>query len=163
MTKPLAAAHAHLVLARNFYGGGAVARVSTQDSNKAIVQASFDRWKSGNDGPFELLVPEAEWTIVGSSPLSKTYHSRKEFLEEVSGPFNARMAKPPVRTVRGIYADGDMVIILFDIDATGRDGLPYHNAYTWYFQMKDAKVVKAIAFFDTRVFDEFWTRVSPKP
>jgi ketosteroid isomerase-like protein len=73
------------------------------------------------------------------------------------------MAKPPVRTVRGIYADGDMVIIRFDIDATGRDGLPYHNAYTWYFQMKDAKVVKAIAFFDTRVFDEFWTRVSPKP
>jgi hypothetical protein len=29
--------------------------------------------------------------------------------------------------------------------------------------MEDAKVVKAIAFLDTRVFDEFWTRVSPKP
>jgi uncharacterized protein len=140
-----------------------VARFFTQDSNKAVVQASFDHWNSDNDGPFELLVPEAEWTIVGSSPLSKTYHSRKEFLDEVSRPFNARMAKPPVRTVRGIYADGDMVIILFDIDATGRDGLPYHNTYTWHFQMKDAKVVKATAFFDTRVFDEFWTRVSPKP
>jgi ketosteroid isomerase-like protein len=48
-------------------------------------------------------------------------------------------------------------------DATARDGLPYHNVYTWYFQMKDAKVIKGIAFFDTRVFDEFWTRVSPKP
>jgi len=77
-----------------------VAEISTQDSNKAIVQASFDRWKSGNDGPFELLVPDAEWTIVGSSPLSKTYHSRKEFIDEVGGPFNARMLKPPVRTVR---------------------------------------------------------------
>jgi len=31
-----------------------VAEISTQDSNKAIVQASFDRWKSGNGGPFEL-------------------------------------------------------------------------------------------------------------
>ena len=79
------------------------------------------------------------------------------------GPFDARMSKPLVRTVRGMYADGDMVVILFDIDATGRDGLPYRNAYTWYFQMKDARVVKATAFFDTRVFDEFWTRVSPKP
>jgi hypothetical protein len=29
--------------------------------------------------------------------------------------------------------------------------------------MKDDKVVKALALFDTRVFDEFWTRVSPKP
>ncbi len=151
------------VPAGDFLNQATMTQVSTQISNKAIVQESFDRWKSGNGSPFELLVPEAEWTIVGSSPLSKTYHSRKEFLDEVGGPFDARMAKPPVRTVRGIYADGDIVIILFDIDATARDGLPYHNVYTWYFQMKDAKVVKAIAFFDTRVFDEFWTRVSPKP
>jgi hypothetical protein len=31
------------------------------------------------------------------------------------------------------------------------------------FQMKDGKVIKAIAFFDTRGFDEFWTRLSPAP
>jgi uncharacterized protein len=128
--------------AGNFLEHATMAQVSTQISNKAIVQESLDRWKSGNGSPFELLIPEAEWTIVGSSPLSKTYHSRKEFLDEVGGPFDARVAKPPVRTVRGIYADGDMVIILFDIDATARDGLPYHNVYTWYFQMKDAKVIK---------------------
>ena len=95
--------------------------------------------------------------------MCRNVFEKLEFLDEVGGPFDARMAKPPVRTVRGIYADGDMVIVLFNIDATARDGLPYHNVYTWYFQMKDAKVVKAIAFFDTRVFDEFWTRVSPKP
>jgi len=63
---------------------------------------------------------------------------------------------------RGIYADGDMVIILFDAEATVKDGNPYHNTYTWYFQMKNAKVIKAIAFFDNRHFDEFWNRVSPK-
>lgn len=54
-----------------------MAQVSTQISNKAIVQESFDRWKNGNGSPFELLVPEAEWIIVGSSPLSKTYYSPK--------------------------------------------------------------------------------------
>jgi|HubBroStandDraft_2_1064218.scaffolds.fasta_scaffold419188_1 ketosteroid isomerase-like protein len=37
--------------------------VSRQDANKAIVQASFDRWRSGTGGAFELLAPEAEWTI----------------------------------------------------------------------------------------------------
>jgi uncharacterized protein len=135
--------------------------MSEQKSNKAVVQASFDRWRYGTGGPFELLAPEAEWTIVGSSPLSRTYHSRQDFLDEVIRPFNARMMKPLVPTVRGIFADGDMVIILFDAAATARDGVPYHNTYTWYFQMKDGKVVKAIAFFDTRDFDEFWKRVSP--
>ena len=104
-----------------------MARASTQHKNKAIVQASFDRWKSGTGDPFELLVPEAEWTILGSSPMSKTYHSRKEFMDEVSCPFNARMGKPPLRTIRGLYADGNMVIVLFDIDAFGRDGVPYQT------------------------------------
>ncbi len=54
-------------------------------------------------------------------------------------------------------------LVLFDLDAIGHDGLPYHNNYTWYFQMKDATVFKVIAFFDTQKFDEFWTRVRPKP
>jgi uncharacterized protein len=134
-----------------------------EDSNKALVQASFDRWKSGTGGPFELLAPDAEWTIVGSSPLARTYHSKTEFIDEAIDPFNARMSKPLVPTVRGIFADGDMVIILFDAEATVSDGKSYRNTYTWYFEMRDAKVVKAIAFFDNRDFDEFWNRVSPKP
>ena len=54
-----------------------------------------------------------------------------------------------------------MVITLFDASATARDGRPYRNTYTWYFRMKDKKVVSAIAFFDTREFDEFWNRVEP--
>jgi ketosteroid isomerase-like protein len=54
-----------------------------------------------------LLAPDAEWTIVGSSPLSRTYRNRQEFLDTVIHPFNARMATPLVPTVRGIYADGD--------------------------------------------------------
>jgi uncharacterized protein len=87
--------------------------------------------------PWNLLAPEAEWTIVGSSPLSTTYRSRQEFLDEVINPFNARMMKPLVLSVRGIFADGDMVITLFDAAATAKDGLPYRNTYTWYFQMKE--------------------------
>ena len=128
--------------------------------NKALVKASFDRWRAGTGSPFDLLTPDAEWTIVGSSPLSKTY-TRQAFLDEVIHPFNARMATPLVPTVRGLYGDGDMVIILFDAAATTKDKLPYHNTYTWYFRMKDRLVVSAIAFFDTREFDEFWNRVTP--
>jgi uncharacterized protein len=129
--------------------------------NKALVQSSFDHWRAGTGSPFELLSPEADWTIIGSSPLSKTYASRQAFLEEVIQPFNARMATPLVPTVRGIYADGDMVITFFDATATAKDGLPYRNTYTWYFRMKAGKVVSAVAFFDTREFDEFWNRVLP--
>jgi ketosteroid isomerase-like protein len=135
---------------------------SVQDSNKALVRASFDRWAKGTGTPFELISPDAEWTIVGSSPLSKTYHPIQSFLDEVIHPFNARLRTPLVPTVRDIFAHGDAVITLFDAAATAADGLPYRNTYTWYFCMTDGKVAKAIAFFDTRDFDEFWQRVSPK-
>jgi len=130
-------------------------------NNKAIVQASFERWKQGTGSPFDLLTPEADWTIVGSSPLSKTYPTRQDFLDRVIKPFNARMATPLVPAVRGIYADGDTVVILFDAAATARDGKAYRNTYTWYFRMTEGKVVSVIAFFDTRDFDELWTRVGP--
>ena len=133
---------------------------SIETLNIQAVRAFFEWWRSHTGSPFELLAPEAVWTIVGSSPLSKTY-SRQEFLDQVISPFNARMATPLVPTVHGIYADGDTVIILFDASATTKDDRPYHNTYTWYFQMKEGKVFKAIAFFDTREFDEFWARVDP--
>lgn len=135
---------------------------TTEESNKALVRASFDRWRDATGGPFELLADNVEWTIVGSSPLARTYRSKQEFIDVVIAPFNARMAKPLVPTVRGLFADGDTVIILFDGAATVIDGKPYRNTYTWYFQMKDKKVFKAIAFFDNRDFDEFWSRVKPK-
>ena len=41
---------------------------SVQDSNKALARASFDRWAKGTGTPFELISPDAEWTIVGTSP-----------------------------------------------------------------------------------------------
>jgi uncharacterized protein len=139
----------------------AQSHTSEAENNKAIVRESFDRWRDGTGGPFNLLVPEADWTMVGSSPLSKTYRSRQEFLGQVINPFNARLSKPLVPTVRGIYADGDTVVILFDAVATARDGKPYRNTYTWYFRMRAGKVVSVIAFFDNRDFDALWTHVSP--
>jgi ketosteroid isomerase-like protein len=129
--------------------------------NKALVEASFDRWRAGSGSPFELLAEDADWTIVGSSPLSKTYPNRQAFLDEVITPFNARMATPLTPSVRGIYADGDTVIAFFDAAATTTDDQPYRNTYTWYFRMRDGTVISAVAFFDTREFDEFWTRVAP--
>jgi uncharacterized protein len=150
-------------LATRPMGDAAMARdFTTEENNKALVRASFDRWRNASGGPFELLADDIEWTIIGSSPLARTYRSKQEFIDTVIDPFNARMAKPLVPTIRGIYADGDMVIIFFDAEATVRDGQSYTNTYTWYFQMKGDKVVKAVAFFDNREFDEFWNRVSPK-
>ena len=143
--------------------------LSTQANNKALVQASFDRWRSGTGSPFELLSPEVEWGIVSSPParlgappppVITTYHGQRQFLDEVVQPLNGRLATPLLPTVRAIYADGDTVIVLFDVAAAMRCGMNYYNTYAWFLEIKQARVVSVIAFFDT-VVCEYSTYVAP--
>jgi ketosteroid isomerase-like protein len=136
---------------------------STESRNKAIVEASFQAWSDGTGSPFDLLTDSAPWTIVGHSVVSKTYDGREAFMRDVIRPFNARMRDPLKPVIRRVYADGDSVVIFFDAHGTARDGKPYANTYAWFFDMRDGKVVKAVAFFDSVEFNEFWSRVTPVP
>lgn len=113
-------------------------------------------------GPLPLLAPDATWTITGNSLAAKTYQSRDEFLNTVIKPFNARLTRPLVSTIRSLHSDGDTVIALFDGDATALDGKPYRNTYAWFMEMEDGKIVKATAFFDSIAFDDFWKRMQAK-
>jgi hypothetical protein len=137
--------------------------LAREQVNKDRVSDAFAAWAAGTGGPFALLAAAATWTIVGNSPVSRTYGSRDEFIEVVIDPFNARMSEPLVPDVRHVLADGDWVVVLFDGRATARDGQPYRNTYTWYMRFDDrgAEIVEVIAFFDTIEFTDFWNRVSP--
>ena len=130
--------------------------------NRKLVRDSFERWRAGTGGPFELLADDARWTIVGSSPASKTYEGKERFMADVIRPFNARMNRPLKPTVRKIHSDGDAVVVLFDAESQCVDGLPYRNTYAWFIEMKGGRAVDVTAFFDTRTFDEMWSRVTPK-
>jgi ketosteroid isomerase-like protein len=134
-----------------------------QQRNKAAVRDRFDAWASGKGSPFELLAEDATWTITGRSAASRTYVGREAFLRDVIRPFNARMQAPLKPVVHDIFADGDTVVIFFDASAVTRDGKPYANTYTWYLDMRDGKVVKATAMFDSIEFNDLWSRVQPTP
>jgi uncharacterized protein len=135
--------------------------IDDEARNKEIVQAGFDAWRNGTGSVFDLLAPDTKWTIVGNSPVSRTYTSRQEFMDVVIRPFNARLSSRLVPTVRAIYADGDTVIALFDAEGTARDGKPYKNTYSWYMRMRGGAIVEVVAFFDTIEFTDFWKRIKP--
>jgi ketosteroid isomerase-like protein len=152
-----------VVLFAGISGGRTMAETKDEieTRNKAVVQSSFDAWKAGTGSPYDLLADEASWTIVGHSAASKTYPSKDAFISEVIRPFNARMSVGLKPTIRSIYAEGNTVIIFFDANGTARDGKPYSNTYAWFLDIRDAKIVKAFAFFDSVVFNDFWERVKP--
>jgi ketosteroid isomerase-like protein len=47
-----------------------VAEKDSEARNKHAVQAGFDAWRKGMGSVFDLLAPNANWTIVGNSPVA---------------------------------------------------------------------------------------------
>jgi len=138
-----------------------MAQADVEEKNRRTVQTAFDNWRRRAGTVFDLLSSDAKWTIVGLSAASGTYHSRRDFMDQVVVPFNARLSTPLVPTVRAIYADGDTVIVLWDGAAIARDGKSYENTYSWYLKMRDGKIISAIALYDSIAFDDLWKRVRP--
>jgi len=131
--------------------------------NHDLIARSFEAWRAGIGGPFDLLAENARWTIVGNSLAARTYSSREAFLSEVIRPFNARLSRPLSPTIRRLYAEGDTVIAFFDAHGVALDGRAYANTYAWFLRMQDGWIVEAHAFFDSLEFDDFWRRIAPSP
>lgn len=136
---------------------------NTEESNRALIARSFEAWRAGTGSPYDLLAPNASWTITGRSAAAKTYPTREAFMSEVIRPFNVRMRSRLVPTVRHLYAEGDTVVAFFDASGTARDGRPYDNTYVWILEVRDGQIVRAHAFFDSIAFNDLWHRVRPAP
>lgn len=127
--------------------------------NKQLIQKGFDQWKNGSASFFDLLADDVTWTITGNSPIAKTYNSRQQFLDEAITPINERLSERIVPTLRALYAEGDMVIALWDGKGMAKDGISYNNTYSWYMKVKGEKIVEVIAFFDSIELADLWKRL----
>lgn len=144
-------------------GGERSTPVLGAGTNGQTVARAFDGWRAGTSNFFDLLAPGASWTIVGNSAVSRRYASRREFLDLVIEPFNARLSRRLLPTVRTVYAAGDTVVALWDGEAVARDGKPYRNTYAWFMRFRGESIVDVVAFFDSIAFNDLWQRVSPQP
>jgi ketosteroid isomerase-like protein len=136
-----------------------MAVAQTPAGNKEIIKAGFDRWAKGEGSFFDLLTDDMQWTITGTTPLSKTYTSKKQFLAEVIDPLNQRLSKRITPTVRALYAEGNMVIVLMDGQAVAKDNRSYDMSYAWFMEMKNGKIVKVTAFLDGLQFTDIMHRL----
>lgn len=128
--------------------------MTTTQKNKELVAKSFKNWVHHTGTPFDLLIDEVQWTITGSSEQAKTYTTKQQLLDEVLKPLNDRLSKLITPEVKGVYADGDMVIVLWKSNAETNTGQPYNGDYAWFMQFKDGKVIRVTAFLDNQKFAE---------
>ncbi len=125
--------------------------------NKKLIQDVFDAWASG-DGMafFNTLAEDVRWTVIGTSPVSRTYTSRQAFVDGAAKPLTAKLAGPIQPTVVNIIAEGDNVVLQWEGKATTKAGKPYNNSYCWVMRIADGKVKEGTAYIDTELVADLW-------
>ena len=134
------------------------------ETNREIIRRAFEAWRQGTSPITDVFAPGMVWRIEGHSAAAKEYRGTQQFVDEVLAPFGARFAGgQPFRpvTIRGVYADGDTVVVIWDGRGIANDGRPYENSYAWIMKLDNGKVVDGTAFFDSISFDDLWSRVQP--
>lgn len=143
-------------------GGLALAqnRDSTTERNRQFIAQAFEKWAAGGGTFFQdVLAPDATWTIKGTSPAAGSYRGRDALLEQAVAPFAARLSSPVRPTVKGVWAEGDHVIVHWDGAATAADGAPYSNSYVWIFRMANLRASEVTAFLDLVPYDDVIRRI----
>ena len=125
--------------------------MSTAD-NRKVMQDAVERWRAGDGGAiFRLLDDEVQWTVTGTTPISRLYTSRRDFVDNALKPLSALLDGAIDPTVINVLADGDQVVLQWDGSAKTKGGMPYMNRYCWVMRFTDGKVVEGLAYLDTEL------------
>jgi uncharacterized protein len=125
--------------------------------NKKLVQDAFAAWVRGeNNAVFNLLADDVHWTVIGSTPVSRTYMSKQEFLDGAVRQLSQKISGPIQPTVTGVSADDDRVIVQWEGRATGKNGTLYNQTYCWVMRLANGKVREGTAYLDTEMVSQLW-------
>lgn len=125
--------------------------------NKQIIQEAFTKWSQGDGSAFfALLADDVHWTVIGSTPVSRTFTSKKAFQEGAVQPLTAKLTGAIMPTVRDIIAEGDKIALQWEGRSTGKNGTIYHQTYCWVMRVEGGKVREGTAYLDTELIAQLW-------
>jgi ketosteroid isomerase-like protein len=117
---------------------------------KERVRAAFAEMSRGNPGSLvDLLAPDADYTIIGTTALSGTLRGRDQIVARLFTPLAAALATPLSLDVESITAEGDRILV----QARGRarlvSGAPYDNVYCFAFRVAGERIAAVTEYLDT--------------
>ncbi len=125
--------------------------------NRRLVEDAFAQWARGDGAAFMgLLADDVRWTVIGSTPVSRTYTSKQAFLEGAVKPLGGKLSGPILPTVRDIIADGEKLALQWEGRSSGKNGTIYHQTYCWVMRFESGKVREGTAYLDTELITQLW-------
>ncbi|MGH1493347.1 MAG: nuclear transport factor 2 family protein [Acidimicrobiales bacterium] len=129
------------------------------EQNRTLVTEVFGQFVAGNARPFfDLVAHDVRWTVIGSTAISGTFESKRDFFTEAMGKLTEGLAAPISGTIRQISADGDRVIIQWEGGAPTKSGGQYSQTYCWVLRLNGGMIVEAMAYLDTEMVNSVFDR-----
>jgi ketosteroid isomerase-like protein len=124
----------------------------TTTANQILIAEAFAAWEHGDHEPFfKIVSDDVTWTVIGSTPISGTFHGKQAFLDGAVQPLHGRLAAPIRASVVQVLGDDDHVILRWKGESSSKTGLPYQQVYCWVLRLVGGMVVEATAYLDTEL------------
>jgi uncharacterized protein len=127
------------------------------DTNKQLV---IDAWREfatrDPDRVRAVFTPDAEWLAPARNAtalaLDGTHHlvGRDRIVQFLTSEFGTVFVSDVTIDFRGVYADGDTVIVEERMRATLANGSHYDNDYCFIFEMDDGRIRRVREYMDTK-------------
>ena len=129
----------------------------SESQNKTLIRQALAASAAGNANAFfDLLADDVRWTVIGSTRISCTFTSKREFLEGAVLPLMGQLATPIKPSIVDVIAEGDKVVVQWDGSATAKSGKPYNQRYCWVMRIADGRVREGVAYLDTELVSQLW-------
>jgi uncharacterized protein len=126
------------------------------EANKQVIRAFFAALCAGDmETACALLHQDVIWTIIGATPVSRTFRGVRGFAEELMGSVFRQIAPAtPIRVdIIELIAEGDKVVARAQGTIRGRYG-PYNNTYCHVFTVRDGRIIEDIEYLDTLLIEQ---------
>ena len=128
------------------------------EENKQVVHEFFSAMSNDNpEGALALLANDIVWTIIGDTPVSKTFRGLKDVEENLLNEAfrNIKLEAGIILKVVETIAEDDKVVARVQGTCEGKHG-PYNNTYCHVFTVRDSKIVEDIEYLDTALIHKSW-------
>jgi len=122
-------------------------------ANKETVRNNFAELAKGNGAPLlESLADDVQWTIIGTTSLSKTFDGKQDVIDGLLVPFRDALVDGHIHIhVDNLLADGDFVVVQGHGEAMTKRGVAYNNTYCWVYRFEQGKIKALTEYLDTEL------------
>jgi ketosteroid isomerase-like protein len=123
--------------------------------HKQLMEGVFAELSQGNGQPFmDALADDVRWTVIGSSPWSRTYAGKREVVEQLMRPLFSQFADQYTARAIRVLAEDDVVVVEARGQVNTKSGGPYNQTYCYVFRLADGQVRELTEYLDTELVNQ---------